>query len=133
MPPESLIAATDSSSFSGFRATQATFAPHPASAVAMARPRPREAPVTMATCPERSTEIVPLFVVITVKAFLSDILFRESAASGDYEISVDYGAVTFGPATAYLESMTRLGNVQTGAVAQIDFILEEGSGAFGGD
>jgi hypothetical protein len=58
VPPAAEIAATVSFSFSTLRATQATLAPQRASASAIARPNPRDAPVTSATCPARSVEIV---------------------------------------------------------------------------
>src|SRR5262245_58677583 len=54
-PPAVVIAATVSASFSALRATQATFAPLPASASAIARPKPCDAPVTTAVWLERST------------------------------------------------------------------------------
>src|SRR6185369_8196041 len=44
---------------SAVRATQATLAPERAKASANVLPRPREAPVTRATCPERSTVSPP--------------------------------------------------------------------------
>ena len=48
VPPAARIASTVSASLSALRATQATLAPAPARASAMARPMPREAPVTIA-------------------------------------------------------------------------------------
>ena len=50
-----VISLTVSSSFSLLRATQATFAPALPNAIAIALPMPREAPVTSAVWPERST------------------------------------------------------------------------------
>jgi hypothetical protein len=46
---------TVSFSFSAFRATHATFAPAAASRSAIARPIPRDAPVTIAVRPLKST------------------------------------------------------------------------------
>ena len=61
-PPAARMAATVSARVSALMSTQATLAPAAARVSAMARPRPRAAPVTMAGCPARSAEI-RLFVV----------------------------------------------------------------------
>ena len=53
-PPSAMIAAAVASQAAAFRLETTTFAPHEPSAMAIARPIPREPPVTMATLPSRS-------------------------------------------------------------------------------
>ena len=55
MPPAAVIASAVSFSLSALRATQATLAPLPPARSAIALPMPREAPVTIAVWPLRST------------------------------------------------------------------------------
>ena len=63
VPPAAAIASAVSFSLSALRATQATFAPAPASRSAIALPMPREAPVTIAVWPLKINLNPPIGVV----------------------------------------------------------------------
>src|SRR5438034_3964652 len=91
--PDATRASTVVCRSAAVRATHTTFASASASAVAYARPNPRDAPVTIVVCPRSFSRVYSDGILIVVAPAARDsraLLFRRLHSSSRHDLEEDY-------------------------------------------